>query len=228
MPGARPLPAAGGESFDRYLRRQGAGAAARGHQGPVLGAVLRLAGRASDGSHPARHVARRGTGSAALREQPRPRLDGRGRLLDQPGGARGDHTPISTTSSPTRSNGSNRPPTTSTSTRLVEAFVKNAGLGFAIPYLHNGQMHDYVPDFIIRLKTAGTVPPDPGNQGLRPVEDVKRAAAERWVAAVNAEGSFGHWEYALAKKVSDTSAALNAALAKVRSSPPRTAATSDG
>jgi len=34
----------------------------------------------------------------------------------------------------------------------VEAFVKNAGLGFAIPYLHNGQPHDYIPDFIIRIK----------------------------------------------------------------------------
>ena len=34
----------------------------------------------------------------------------------------------------------------------VYAFVKNAGLGFAIPYLHNGQPHDYMPDFIIRLK----------------------------------------------------------------------------
>jgi type III restriction enzyme len=32
---------------------------------------------------------------------------------------------------------------------LVEAFVKNAGLGFAIPYLHNGQVHDYIPDFIV-------------------------------------------------------------------------------
>ena len=37
--------------------------------------------------------------------------------------------------------------------RAVEAFVKNSGLGFAIPYLHNGQMHDYVPDFIVRLKS---------------------------------------------------------------------------
>jgi len=27
--------------------------------------------------------------------------------------------------------------------RYVDTFVKNAGLGFAIPYLHNGQMHDY-------------------------------------------------------------------------------------
>ncbi|HET7868877.1 MAG TPA: hypothetical protein VFM85_00970 [Actinomycetota bacterium] len=27
----------------------------------------------------------------------------------------------------------------------VEAFVKNQGLGFAIPYLDNGQPHDYTP-----------------------------------------------------------------------------------
>ena len=39
----------------------------------------------------------------------------------------------------------------------VESFVKNSGLGFAIPYLHNGQMHDYIPDFIIRLKTEPPV-----------------------------------------------------------------------
>src|SRR5438552_11863178 len=35
--------------------------------------------------------------------------------------------------------------------KAVKSFVKNSGLGFAIPYLYNGQMHDYVPDFIIRL-----------------------------------------------------------------------------
>jgi type III restriction enzyme len=35
----------------------------------------------------------------------------------------------------------------------VDAFVKNAGLGFAIPYLHKGQVHDYMPDFVVRLKT---------------------------------------------------------------------------
>ncbi len=36
----------------------------------------------------------------------------------------------------------------------VEAFVKNAGLGFAIPYLHNGQPHDYLPDFMVRLSSS--------------------------------------------------------------------------
>lgn len=39
----------------------------------------------------------------------------------------------------------------------VEAFVKHAGLGFAIPYLYNGQPHDYVPDFLIQLKAQSGV-----------------------------------------------------------------------
>jgi type III restriction enzyme len=87
----------------------------------------------------------------------------------------------------------------------TEAFVKNAGLGFAIPYVHNGEPHDYVPDFIIRLKT---------NQeeqchliletkGFDELEDVKRGAAQRWVNAVNADGRFGRWEYAVAHHPSD-------------------------
>ena len=28
----------------------------------------------------------------------------------------------------------------------VDAFVKNQGLNFAIPYLHNGQGHEYLPE----------------------------------------------------------------------------------
>ena len=85
----------------------------------------------------------------------------------------------------------------------VEAFAKNAGLGFAIPYLHNGQMHDYVPDFIIRLKTDPPAHLILETKGFDPLEEVKRAAAERWVAAVNADGTYGLWQYAVAKKVSD-------------------------
>jgi type III restriction enzyme len=90
----------------------------------------------------------------------------------------------------------------------VDAFVKNAGLGFAIPYLHNGQMHDYVPDFIIRLKTDPPVHLILETKGYDPLEDVKRAAAERWVAAVNAEGSYGRWAYELVKKTTDVPGAI--------------------
>lgn len=38
--------------------------------------------------------------------------------------------------------------------KSVHAWVKNAGLGFAIPYLHNGQLHDYYPDFIVSSSSA--------------------------------------------------------------------------
>lgn len=85
----------------------------------------------------------------------------------------------------------------------VDAFVKNAGLGFAIPYLHNGQMHDYMPDFIVRLKGNSPVHLILETKGFDPLEEVKRAAAERWVAAVNAEGSYGTWRNVLAKKPTD-------------------------
>ena len=93
----------------------------------------------------------------------------------------------------------------------VEAFVKNAGLGFAIPYLHNGQSHDYVPDFIVRLRSE-----PPGHlvletKGYDPLEEVKVAAARRWVAAVNAEGTYGRWAYAIVKRVADVEAALTQA-----------------
>jgi type III restriction enzyme len=32
---------------------------------------------------------------------------------------------------------------------------------------------------------------------------VKSAAAQRWVDAVNAEGSYGQWRYTIAKKTSE-------------------------
>ncbi|MBS1851226.1 MAG: DEAD/DEAH box helicase family protein [Acidobacteria bacterium] len=93
----------------------------------------------------------------------------------------------------------------------VVSFVKNAGLGFAIPYLHNGQPHDYMPDFVIRLKSESPVHMILETKGYDPLEEVKREAAERWVAAVNAEGSYGRWLYRLTKKTTDISALLSAA-----------------
>jgi type III restriction enzyme len=38
-------------------------------------------------------------------------------------------------------------------------------------------------------------------KGYDPLEDMKCAPAERWVAAVNADGIYGKWRYAIAKKV---------------------------
>jgi type III restriction enzyme len=90
----------------------------------------------------------------------------------------------------------------------VEAFVKNAGLGFGIPYLHNGQMHDYEPDFIVRLNGEARLHVILETKGYDPLKDVKRQAAERWVAAVNADGRFGRWRYQLIEKISDITSKL--------------------
>jgi type III restriction enzyme len=87
--------------------------------------------------------------------------------------------------------------------KAVDAFVKNAGLGFAIPYLHNGQMHDYEPDFIVRLNGGKPLNVILETKGYDPLKEIKRQAAERWVAAVNADGRFGRWRYLLIEKVGD-------------------------
>lgn len=94
--------------------------------------------------------------------------------------------------------------------KVTDAFVKNAGLGFAIPYLFNGQPHDYEPDFIIRIKDR----PDEflilETKGYDEKADAKKQAAERWVAAVNAAKSFGQWRFTMARSMGDVRKALDA------------------
>lgn len=77
----------------------------------------------------------------------------------------------------------------------VESFVKNSGLGFAIPYTLRGTAHDYLPDFIVRLD---------GGQRHLIVEiegvtdeqtDAKKRAAQQWCEAVSGAKSFGCWDF---------------------------------
>lgn len=77
--------------------------------------------------------------------------------------------------------------------RRVAAFVKNQGLGFAVPYLHDGAGHDYIPDFIVRLDNGLRLILE--TKGHDELEEVKTQAAQRWVDAVNADGTFGEWRY---------------------------------
>ena len=83
----------------------------------------------------------------------------------------------------------------------MSAFVKNQGLGFAIPYLHNGQLHNYVPDFIVRLDNGIHLVLE--TKGHDDLAEVKAQAAERWVRAVNAEGSFGEWRYEISRAMNE-------------------------
>jgi len=87
--------------------------------------------------------------------------------------------------------------------KAVVSWVKNAGLGLSIPYAHNGERHDYQPDFIARLAGQGERYLLIETKGYDELVEVKRSAAERWCAAVNADGRFGRWEYRVAYKEGD-------------------------
>jgi type III restriction enzyme len=94
----------------------------------------------------------------------------------------------------------------------VVAFVKNQGLGFAIPYLHDGGLHNYIPDFIVRLDNCVDLVLE--TKGHDVLEDVKRQAADRWVRAVNADGSFGEWRYELVHNMNEIPGLLDDAAAR--------------
>jgi type III restriction enzyme len=93
----------------------------------------------------------------------------------------------------------------------VAAFVKNQGLGFSIPYLYDGQTHDYLPDFILRLENGVHLILE--TKGYDLLEDVKTQAAHRWVDAVNADGSFGEWRYTIVHNMNEVQTKLAEALA---------------
>jgi len=91
----------------------------------------------------------------------------------------------------------------------VEAFVKNAGLGLGIPYFHNGEPHEFIPDFIVRFKKHWDFHFILETKGFDKLKDIKQAAARRWCAAVNAHGGFGTWEFAMVDGPGKVLPALN-------------------
>jgi type III restriction enzyme len=89
------------------------------------------------------------------------------------------------------------------------AFVKNAGLGFAIPYLHNGEPHDYEPDFLLQLNGLSNRHLILETKGHDPLAEVKRQAAARWVSAVNESKNHGHWEFVMCRTVGEVNDTLD-------------------
>src|SRR5258708_35309100 len=65
----------------------------------------------------------------------------------------------------------------------------------------DGRKHDYLPDFIVRLRTTPNrrVGLILETKGYDPLDEVKEAAAQRWCAAVNADSRFGEWRFAKAR-----------------------------
>lgn len=64
-------------------------------------------------------------------------------------------------------------------------------------------MHDYNPDFIVRLKTPSREHLILEIKGYDPLTEVKAAAAARWLSAVNADVSYGQWYYRMIRTPED-------------------------
>jgi type III restriction enzyme len=94
----------------------------------------------------------------------------------------------------------------------VAAYIKNDGLNFTVPYLHNGKPSEYLPDYVIRLAGVADrfVIAEIKGADWGGLAEVKAQAAHRWCAAVNATGEFGQWDYRLAYSVSEFGTQLDA------------------
>jgi type III restriction enzyme len=84
----------------------------------------------------------------------------------------------------------------------VAAYAKNERLGFAIPYVHEGCSHEYVPDFLVRLVTEPAdvertliVEVSGSRKSPGPTSAKADTARNQWCAAVNNWGLFGRWGY---------------------------------
>jgi len=123
---------------------------------------------------------------------------------------------------------------------LVLSYVKNQNLGFSIPYTVNGEEHNYLPDFIIRIRhpspQVGESPlssPSPSaGEGWGEGENIfnliievtgkkdkdKTAKVDTartlWVPAVNNHGGFGRWAFL---EIADPWDAKNIIRSKIKS-----------
>lgn len=85
----------------------------------------------------------------------------------------------------------------------VAGYVKNDHLGFTIPYIHAGRAHDYLPDFLLRLKRVDgegfdrtlIVEVSGGQKSPGPTQAKADTARNSWCAAVNNHGGYGRWGY---------------------------------
>lgn len=77
---------------------------------------------------------------------------------------------------------------------VVESFVKNDHLGFAILYNYQGVIRRYFPDFIIKLKNGAHLILETKGQDNEQ-NKTKRAFLDEWCRAVNQHGGFGKWSW---------------------------------
>lgn len=93
----------------------------------------------------------------------------------------------------------------------VLSYVKNDHLFCEIPYRFNGKACRYVPDFLVRLGPERFVLVE-GKGRQTSKDDAKETAARRWIAAVNDDGRWGTWSYAVVRTKAEVRAAVDSAM----------------
>jgi type III restriction enzyme len=80
--------------------------------------------------------------------------------------------------------------------KAVESFVKNDHLNFVIYYNHQGVVSRYFPDFIIKLITGEFLILETKGRD-KDQDKTKRAYLDEWCRAINQNGGFGKWSWAV-------------------------------
>lgn len=97
---------------------------------------------------------------------------------------------------------------------LVDAWVKNDHLGFSVPYVYQGVIRKYRPDFLVRLRNRAMLVLEV--KGKETDEDkTKWHFLDEWIKAVNHHGGFGFWRWAVSKHPTDVDSILEKAFQTV-------------
>lgn len=84
----------------------------------------------------------------------------------------------------------------------VTAWTKNDHLHFEIPYMFQGIVHKYRPDFIVKLTNGTNLIVEV--KGVETQQDqVKWEYLKEWIQAVNEYGGFGKWDWGVAAQADE-------------------------
>ena len=89
----------------------------------------------------------------------------------------------------------------------VSAWTKNDHLGFEISYVFEGIIHKYRPDFLIRLANGTHLILETKGQDTQK-DKTKREFLDEWIRAVNQQGGFGKWAWAVSMNPKDVATIL--------------------
>jgi type III restriction enzyme len=86
--------------------------------------------------------------------------------------------------------------------KRVLAWVKNDHLGFVINYVFRGVFHKFYPDFLIRLSNGRMLVLEVKGKDDQQ-NRTKRDFLNEWIKAINSDGRFGKWSWAVSFRTSD-------------------------